>query len=218
MKQITFSLPLEALGQATEALLLGDFNNWNPEEATKLTVQADGTLRADVLLEPGKTYEYRFLLNDGRWINDWKAQGYVYKPELNVENSVITIKEESTSPIEAPVVTAETKSSAKKAIAKAAKPKVAVKKVAKAIKPAKDDLTKIAGINLKIVNLLEADGITTYKAISKTSIKKLKAVLDAAGPKFQAHNPASWPKQAKLAATADWSALQQLQNELVTGK
>lgn len=218
MKQITFLLPPEALGQATEALLLGDFNNWNPEEATKLTVQADGTLRADVLLEPGKTYEYRYLLNDGRWINDWKAQGYVYKPELNVENSVITINEETTSPIETTVVTTETQSSAKKASVKAAKPKVAVKKVVKAIEPVKDDLTKITGINPKIVKLLEADGISTYKALSKTSIKKLKAVLDAAGPKFQTHNPASWPKQAKLAATADWSALQQLQNELVTGK
>ena len=218
MKQITFSLPLEALGQATEALLLGDFNNWNPKEATKLTVQPDGTLRADVLLEPGKTYEYRFLLNDGRWINDWKAQRYVYKPELNVENSVITIHEETASPIAVPAIPAATKTIAKKATVKAAKPKAAVKKVVKAAEPAKDDLTKIAGINPKIVKLLEADGITTYKALSKTSVKKLKAVLDAAGPKFQAYNPASWPKQAKLAATADWSALQQLQNELVTGK
>lgn len=218
MKQITFSLPLEALGQATEALLLGDFNNWNPEQATKLTVQADGTLRADVLLETGKTYEYRFLLNDGRWINDSKAQAYVYKPELNVENAVITINEENASPIDVAPVTTETKSSAKKATVKTAKSKATVKKVVKAIEPVKDDLTKIAGINPKIVKLLEAEGIATYKALSKVSVKKLKAVLDATGPKFHAHNPANWPKQAKLAATADWSALQQLQNELVTGK
>lgn len=220
MKQITFSLPLEALGEATEAILLGDFNNWDPENAPILSVQPDGSLKAEILLEPGKTYEYRFLLNDGRWVNDYAAQGYVFRPELNVENSVITIEEENLVITETTVMVEEAKKAAKKAPAKTAKPKTAAKTTKKAVKAEapKDDLTKIEGIGPKIAKLLEADGIVNFKGLSKATGKKLKGILDAAGPKFQIHNPASWPKQAKLAAAGNWDELQKLQSELTAGK
>lgn len=221
MKQITFSLPKEALGEATEAMLLGDFNNWNPEKATILTVQADGCLKADVLLEPGKTYEYRFLLNDGRWVNDWAAQSYVYRHEVDAENSVITIEEEVLVVTQPAEIVAEIAKVVKKSSAKTTKPKTAAKTTKKTVKtevPAKDDLTKIEGIGPKIVKLLEAEGITTFKTLSKATAKNLKAVLQAAGSKFQMHNPASWPKQAKLAAAGSWDELQKLQAELKAGK
>jgi len=221
MKQITFSLPLEALGEATEAILLGDFNNWNPDNAPVLSVQPDGSLKAKVLLEPGKTYEYRFLLNDGRWVNDYAAQGYVFRPELNAENSVITVEEEILVISEAPVMVKEAKKAAKKTPATAAKSKTAAKtspKVTKVEAPAKDDLTKIEGIGPKIAKLLEADGIVSFKDLSKATGKKLKTILDAAGSKFKVHNPTSWPKQAKLAATGSWDELKKLQSELTAGK
>lgn len=222
MKQITFSLPTEALGEATEAMLLGDFNNWNPENAPILSVQADGTLKTNVLLEPGKTYEYRFLLSDGRWVNDWAAKSYVFHPELNIENSVITVEEESLVITETNVLVAEVKKAAKKAPAKTAKPKVAAKapakKVVKKEIAAKDDLTKIEGIGPKIAQLLEAEGIVSFKDLSKATDKKLKGILDAGGSKFQMHKPASWPKQAKLAAAGSWEELKKLQSELVAGK
>lgn len=222
MKQITFSLPTEALGEATEAMLLGDFNNWNPENAPILSVQADGTLKTNVLLEPGKTYEYRFLLSDGRWVNDWAAKSYVFHPELNIENSVITVEEESLVITETNVLVAEVKKAAKKTPAKTAKPKVAAKAPAKKVVKkeivAKDDLTKIEGIGPKIAQLLEAEGIVSFKDLSKATDKKLKGILDAGGSKFQMHKPASWPKQAKLAAAGSWEELKKLQSELVAGK
>ena len=222
MKQVTFSLPAEALGEATEAILLGDFNNWNPAEAVILSLQTDGILKADVLLEPGKTYEYRYLLNDGRWVNDGAAQAYAYKPELNIENSVITIPADVVIIGETIIVTEEKVKKAKapatkKAAAKKAAPKKAVTKVKEA--PAKkDDLTKIEGIGPKIAKLLETDGIVSFNDLSKATVKKLKAVLDTAGPKFQMHNPGSWAKQAKLAAAAKWDELQKLQGELKAGR
>jgi len=58
----------------------------------------------------------------------------------------------------------------------------------------------------------------TYKDLSKASGKKLKAILEAAGNKFQVHDPASWPKQAKLAAAGKWEELETLQKELIAGK
>ena len=98
---------------------------------------------------------------------------------------------------------------------KAAKPK----SVAKAKKEIlKDDLTRIEGIGKKIEALLRKSDIITYKQLSKTSIKKLKEILDAAGNKFSIHDPATWPKQAKLAATGNWDELADLQKELKGGK
>ncbi len=90
-KNITFSLPAEAVEGASEAILLGDFNNWNPEKAPKLEQQADGSYMAVAQLEEGKTYHYRFLLDNGKWVNDYHAQKYEAAPGLYVDNCVITV-------------------------------------------------------------------------------------------------------------------------------
>lgn len=235
MKKITFTLPAEALGEATVAFLLGDFNNWNLDEAVALEVQKDGTLKAVLPLEEGKTYEYRYLLNDGTWLNDFSAENYVHKPGFDIENSVITVPvteviiEETIAIIETekPVKKAKTEkvAKAKQVVAKKETTKKVVAKKAEAAPkvkpeaaPAKDKLTKIEGIGPKIAELLEAEGIASFKDLSKASVKNLKAILEAAGAKFKVHNPASWPKQAKLAAEAKWEKLAELQAELKGGK
>ena len=81
-----------------------------------------------------------------------------------------------------------------------------------------DDLTKIEGIGKMIAALLAAESILTFKDLSKISAKKLKGILEVAGNKFQVHDPASWPKQAKLAAADKWEELEVLQKELTGGK
>ncbi|SDC64464.1 DUF4332 domain-containing protein [Niabella drilacis] len=208
MKDVVFSLPGEALGTAISAVLLGDFNNWDIDKAIALKPHKDGTLKAKVKLEPGQTYEYRFLLNDGRWVNDWAAQGYVHKQHFGIDNSVITVEEE--------LLVAEKKTKTRATADKAAKTvSKAVKKVAEVVK---DDLTKIEGIGPAITKLLEQEGIQNFRDLSKATIKKLKGVLDAAGSKFAMHDPKSWPKQAKLAAAEKWEELKALQQELVGGK
>lgn len=213
MKEITFSLPAEALGEATEALLLGDFNNWNIDEAVKLSLQEDGSLKANILLEEGKSYQFRYLLNDGRWVNSWSSDSYVHNPEYNIDNSVIFVPV-SEVVIEETVVIRE-KKPAKKAKT-AATPKA--KKTTKTETSPADDLTKIEGIGPKIAKLLQGEGIVSYKDLSKTTLKKLKTTLEAAGTKFQMHDPSSWAKQAKLAAADKWEKLLELQAELKGGK
>ena len=101
-KDITFSLPAEAMQGAGEAIILGDFNSWNPENAPKLVRQEDGSFNAVVPLEAGKTYHYRFLLDNTRWVNDYHAQKYEAVPGLYIDNCVITVPEESK--VEEPVV------------------------------------------------------------------------------------------------------------------
>lgn len=83
---------------------------------------------------------------------------------------------------------------------------------------ASDDLTKIEGIGPKIAGLLKVAGIRTFEKLSKTKVPAISKVLDAAGPRYQMHDPGSWPKQAGLAAAGEWDALEKLQDELDGGK
>lgn len=195
-KKITFTLPAEALAEATEALLLGDFNDWDTERGIALEKQKDGSLKAVVQLEPGKTYQYRYLLNDGRWVNDYYAQDYAPVSGFHVENCLITVPE---------------------VLDIVAKPKV------KKVKPVNeeilaDDLSKIEGIGKQTAVLLVKNNISSFAELSKTTIKKLKDILAEAGSKFKIHNPGTWPKQAKLAATGKWKELEILRATLKAGK
>ena len=184
MKKITFSLPAEALGNATKALLLGDFNNWNIDDAIGLEVQKNGTLAAIVPLESGKTYEYRYLLDNGTWVNDHSAEQFVQNDAFGVVNCAVTVPVEEVvvakveaapkakkAKAEKPVEKQEKKEAAPKAI----KEKKEVKETAKV---EKDNLAKIEGIGPKISKLLEAEGIITFKDLSKATGKKLKAILE----------------------------------------
>jgi predicted flap endonuclease-1-like 5' DNA nuclease len=192
-KKVKFILSADIVGEATEAVLLGDFNNWDLNAGIGLKVQKDGTLAATVALEPG-SYQYRYYLSDGRWVNDSNAQQYAHNPVFQVDNCVVTVAAEQ-----------------------AAAPKA--KKAAKAPDQATaDDLSKIEGIGKKIAALLAAADITSFEKLGKTTAKKLREILDAAGSKFKVHDPATWPKQAKLAAAGKWEELKTLQKTLKGGK
>lgn len=93
-KKVTFTLSAEVVGEATSGLLMGEFNNWNYNDGISLKKQKDGSMTASASLEPGKRYEYRYLLNDGRWVNDHSADHYVHISGLHVDNCVITVTEE----------------------------------------------------------------------------------------------------------------------------
>ena len=94
-KKVMFTLSAEVVGEATSGLLLGEFNNWDYNEGIELKKQKDGSMTAAASLESGKRYEYRYLLNDGRWVNDGSAHQYVHISGLQVENCVINVSEET---------------------------------------------------------------------------------------------------------------------------
>jgi hypothetical protein len=94
-KKVTFILPAEIVAGATEGLLLGEFNNWDKENGFSLRKYKDGSMKATVELEAGKTYEYRYLLDGGRWVNDASASGYNPVLGLGVENCVVEVVEEA---------------------------------------------------------------------------------------------------------------------------
>ncbi len=85
--QVTFRMP--PLEGVSELHLCGDFNGWNTT-AVPLARQADGSWTATLVLEPGKSYRYRFCDGEGRWHNDWQADAYVPN-DFGSEDSVVVV-------------------------------------------------------------------------------------------------------------------------------
>jgi len=201
--KVTFTLPAANIIGAEECVLLGEFNNWNLEEGHYLKKQADGSMQVEVELETGNDYQYRYLLGNGRWVNDDNEKIISEMSGFPVENCIIRLA----------TVTLDTIAEKPKAV----KPKIKSAKQKSNIQ-VKDDLTKIEGVGKKIELLLYKNKIYTYKQLSKSTIKSLKEILEAGGSKFAMHNPGSWPKQSKLAADAKWEDLELLQKHLKGGK
>ena len=142
-REIIFTLPAEALEGATEAVVLGDFNNWTPGKEFELTSHEDGSFRTIVQLEEGETYHYRFLLNNGRWVNDYNAQQYTPVTGLYIDNCVITVSESANNEDTKKQESKNKKTIIKQKATKAASPKEEETK-AKKSSPANAAATKTA--------------------------------------------------------------------------
>ncbi len=177
--KVNFILPAEVVADATGGLLLGDFNNWDEAMGVRLKKKKDGSLKTTLELRAGKSYQYRYLLDDGRWVNDERADDSAHANGYHVQNCVIAVPAKITK---------------------------------------SDDLTKIEGVGKKIAELLVAENITTFTALANSNAKTLRNILDAAGNRFKIYDPATWAKQAKLAADGKWDALKTLQKELKSKK
>ena len=81
-----------------------------------------------------------------------------------------------------------------------------------------NDLTVIEGISPAIGGLLAAAGFGTWEALAEAAPEELHALLIEAGPVHAANSPATWPEQARLAASANWFQLKSLQEKLLSGR
>ena len=81
-----------------------------------------------------------------------------------------------------------------------------------------NDHKVVEGIGPKIESLLKEGGIKTWKELSESKPEDIQIILDAAGSRYKLANPGTWPKQAKLAAEGDWTALKIYQDKLKGGK
>ncbi len=86
--KVTFRLPKEAVETAETVKLLGDFNEWEKENAISMTQLKNGSFKTTVNLEVGKEYQFRYLIDNNLWENDWEADKYVSNP-YGKENSVV---------------------------------------------------------------------------------------------------------------------------------
>ncbi|MBK9735478.1 MAG: 30S ribosomal protein S1 [Saprospiraceae bacterium] len=99
-----------------------------------------------------------------------------------------------------------------------AKEAVVVKKASKGSALKSDDLKKVEGIGPKIEELFHNAGIITFSDLAKADPVALKEILNAAGSRYQMHDPSSWPAQAEMAANGEWDKLKVWQDNAKGGK
>ena len=61
----------------------------------------------------------------------------------------------------------------------------------------RDDLKKLDGVGPKLEEVFNAAGIATYENFAATKIEKLNEILEQAGSRYAAKDPAPWIEQAK---------------------
>lgn len=88
MVKVTFRLPKAAAQGAKSVGLVGEFNDWNIY-ATPMDPLKDGSFKKVLELDPGRAYEYRYLIDETIWENDWDADRYVRSTFGNCDNSVV---------------------------------------------------------------------------------------------------------------------------------
>ena len=116
-----------------------------------------------------------------------------------------------------PIATAPVASSIPATVAAAVvAPVAAFTAITAASKP--DDLKVVEGIGPKIEGLLNDAGINTFAALALTAPSRIKEILEAAGPRFQMHDPGTWPDQAAMARDGKWDDLKVWQDELNKGR
>lgn len=87
--KVTFTLPKEAVNGAKTVNIVGDFNNWD-KNATPLKKLRTGIFSTTLELTCGRSYRFKYLINDSRWENDWHADNYTPNP-YGGDDSVVSL-------------------------------------------------------------------------------------------------------------------------------
>lgn len=88
--KVTFKLSKHEAQHAKSVRLLGDFNQWDTS-ALPMKKLKDGGFTTTLDLPKDSQYQFRYLLDDRIWENDWDADTYVPSPMSLEENSVISV-------------------------------------------------------------------------------------------------------------------------------
>jgi 1,4-alpha-glucan branching enzyme len=88
--KVTFRLPRVAARGAKNVCIVGDFNDWNTD-ANPMKKLKNGDYEISLKFEPEKQYQFRYLIDDSKWENDWNADRYVKSPLGDSDNSVVEV-------------------------------------------------------------------------------------------------------------------------------
>ena len=88
--KITLEVPKEVAQSAKSVALVGDFNEWNPTVAP-MKATKEGKFTATVDLESGKEYQFRYLIDETRWVNDTDADKFIPTVYGDSDNSVVVL-------------------------------------------------------------------------------------------------------------------------------
>ena len=171
--KVTFTLPLEAAQGGKEVRILGDFNEWSWEKGYKMKAQK-AEFTTEVELAAGKEYQFRYLIDNHIWENDWNADSYETSP-FGGYNSVLSLREVAAA-------AAAKAAAAKPAAPKAAAAPVAAKPVVKAAVAPKPAAKAIAPKAATAAPKAEVKPVAT-KAAAKPAAKAKAATTPKGGKK-----------------------------------
>ena len=81
-------MPKSVAPEAESVYIVGDFNNWDIS-ANPMTKTKNGDYTAILDLETGKEYQFRYLIDESIWENDWNADRYIKSCYGDCDNSVV---------------------------------------------------------------------------------------------------------------------------------
>ena len=88
--KVTFRLNANEAKEAESAKLIGDFNAWDLDVEPMKKLK-NGDFTQTVTLESDSEYQFRYLLDDDVWQNDWEADAYIPSPVSMEDNSVVRV-------------------------------------------------------------------------------------------------------------------------------
>ena len=75
--KVTFTFPASL--EAETVYLVGTFNDWS-ETDLPMKRHKDGSFTLTLELPEGTDYEFRYLVNNSEWHNEWEADAYIPNP------------------------------------------------------------------------------------------------------------------------------------------
>ena len=85
--RVTFEIPQQE--KAKRVALCGEFNNWDPS-ANPMKQRKDGRFSTTVSMAAGRSYRFKYLVDNQRWENDSAADSYVPN-EFGSDDSLIRL-------------------------------------------------------------------------------------------------------------------------------
>lgn len=87
---VHFRLPKLIQDQTTKAAIAGNFNDWNTEQYLMIK-DKDGDFEQFIELPMGKTYQFRYLIDDQKWVIEPGADDFIPAFSNKLYNSVIKL-------------------------------------------------------------------------------------------------------------------------------
>ena len=90
MCKVTFRLDKKTIGQAKKANIAAEFNGWKADK-TPMKPLKNGDFTVTVVLDKGREYQYRYVVDGQHWITDDAADKYVHSGVANAQNAVVVV-------------------------------------------------------------------------------------------------------------------------------
>jgi 1,4-alpha-glucan branching enzyme len=88
--KVKFTMPKEAVEGVLKVALAGDFNDWDTN-ACIMKKQKNGSFSVSLNLDPGRAYQFRYIIDDTKWENDWEADSYIPHAFGDGDNSLLIL-------------------------------------------------------------------------------------------------------------------------------